>query len=47
MAKLLKVRKAVEMWRSGQSDQNVSKINLEVLQDEGQKEEYVARRRQL
>ena len=46
--KLLRVRKAMKKWRrSGQREQRVPKIKWEVLQDEGKKEEYAERRRQL
>ena len=46
--KLLRVRKAVKKWRiSGQTERRVPKIRWEVLQDEGNKEEYAERTRQL
>ena len=46
--KLLRVRKAVKKWRrSGQSKRRVLKMKCEEMQDEGRKEEYAKRTRQL
>ena len=46
--KILRVRKAMKKWRaSGRSERRTPKIKWEVLQDDGKKEEYEERTRQL
>ena len=46
--KLMRVRKAVKKWRqSGQSERRIPRIKWEVLQEEGKREEYEERTKQL
>ena len=46
--KLMRVRKAMKKWRaSGQSERRTPRIKWEVLQDDGKKEEYKEKTRQL